>query len=129
MYKKNAIVAARLFSALALLLLLIALINYFIILFTSPLSLLHVISSYALGSFGYMFIGPVGIFVIILITLFLLFTIYATIFDRVKRFSSSAMYRSFLIGCLLIVLGVWILGIFATGAGVLLVLVWFVLVL
>ena len=124
MSRKDRVIAARLFSGLALLLLLIALI-YDVISFFTPVK--NALGS--LDAFGSFLLGKLAIFVIIVITLVFLFITYASIFNRLKRVNSSARDLSLIIGIVLLILGILVLGIFVTGAGVLLLLAWLVLIL
>ncbi|MCL5439994.1 MAG: hypothetical protein M1595_03710 [Candidatus Thermoplasmatota archaeon] len=124
MSRKDRVIVARLLSGLALLLLLIALI-YDIISFFTPVK--DALSSF--DAFGSFLLGKLAIFVIIVITLVFLFITYASIFNRLKRVNSSARDLSLIIGIVLLILGILVLGIFVTGAGVLLLLTWLVLIL
>jgi hypothetical protein len=124
MSRKDRVIVARLFSGLALLLLLIALLLDIISFFTPVKGALS-----SLDAFGSFVLGKLAIFVIAVIVLVFLFITYSSIFNRLKRVNSNARDMSLIIGIILLILGITILGIFVTGAGVLLLLAWLILIL
>ncbi|MCL5804184.1 MAG: hypothetical protein M1306_02645 [Candidatus Thermoplasmatota archaeon] len=124
MSRKDRVIVARLFSGLTVLFLLIALVLDIISFFTPVKGALS-----SLDAFGSFVLGKLAIFVVAVILLVFLFITYSSIFNRLKRVNSNARDLSLIIGIILLVLGIAILGIFVTGAGILLLLAWLVLIL
>lgn len=124
MSRKDRVIVARLFSGLTVLFLLIALVLDIISFFTPVKGALS-----SLDAFGSFVLGKLALFVVAVILLVFLFITYSSIFNRLKRVNSNARDLSLIIGIILLVLGIAILGIFVTGAGILLLLAWLVLIL